>query len=32
MNKDNWFTLGFFIGGLFGIIVHAYITGTLFNF
>jgi hypothetical protein len=30
MDKVNWFTLGMFVGGVTGIIVHAYITGTLF--
>jgi hypothetical protein len=30
MDKANWFILGMFIGGITGIIVHAYITGALF--
>jgi len=30
MDKEYWFILGMFIGGIIGIVLHAYITGTLF--
>jgi hypothetical protein len=30
MNKETAFALGMFIGGIIGILCHAYITGTLF--
>ena len=29
MSKTDWFFLGSLVGGIVGIIVHAYITGTL---
>lgn len=30
MDKSRWFSIGMFVGGILGIVVHAYITGTLF--
>jgi hypothetical protein len=30
MSKDTIFGWGFLLGGIVGIVVHAYITGTLF--
>jgi hypothetical protein len=30
MDKSSWFGIGMFVGGILGIVVHAYITETLF--
>jgi gas vesicle protein len=30
MDKADWFILGMLVGGIVGIVIHAYITGTLF--
>ena len=30
MCKFNWFMVGMAVGGIMGIVIHAYITGTLF--
>lgn len=30
MRKDTWFMLGFFLGGVTGVLIHAHISGTLF--
>jgi hypothetical protein len=31
MGKDHFFLLGFFVGGITGILIHAYLTNTLFT-
>ena len=30
LDKVDWFILGMCVGGIMGIVIHAYITGTLF--
>lgn len=31
MNKGDYFFIGFMVGGIFGTLIHAHLTGTLFQ-